>query len=552
MKDLLRLLFLLLAVTVVRVAGEELTESFTGWSDSAFAGVSEYLGRDGVRWETGQATADGLRPRDEGGTSIRFDDEGAPYLVAKGLDGEGFDGGIGRVSFWYRHWDGDGRKIRFVLEYNVDGTGWQTAAGASVTTETEFQRLSHNLNLPNDNIQLRLRTLSNPERLIIDDFTIAPYAADEGKPLIGFQRARSRHQEEEGRVRIPLQVSRPGKARVAVSIVGGTADEDDFRLETASLDVAPDSAAPAVELSLTNDGEQEADETIIIRLEQAEGAWLETVTHTVIISANDSPAVAPSDDLLVIASANITSGNHQEYLEHGERIFRALDADVIGVQEFNIPGGESEREWVSRVFGSEFHYMIEAGEESIPCGIVSRYPILQAGEWDDPQVPNRDFAWATIDIPGDVDLHVISVHFHASGGSPSRAIEAGVVVRKVKATFPSDDYVVLCGDFNSTSREAAEIAKLKEVFFDQNQPVDQNGNGNTNANRNKPYDWVMPNAALLALHSTYSIGGRDFPNGLVFDSRVWQVPPEPVRREDSAAVNMQHMAVVKAYTLPGE
>jgi len=37
--------------------------------------------------------------------------------------------------------------------------------------------------------------------------------------------------------------------------------------------------------------------------------------------------------------------------------------------------------------------------------------IVEAGEWDDPRVGNRDFAWARIDIPGPVDLWAVSVHF---------------------------------------------------------------------------------------------------------------------------------------------
>lgn len=163
---------------------------------------------------------------------------------------------------------------------------------------------------------------------------------------------------------------------------------------------------------------------------------------------------------------------------------------------------------------------------------------------------NRDFAWASIDIPGPKDLHVISVHLHGSGGSSSRNIEAGVIVDQVNATFPADDYIVLCGDLNTDSRGEAAVTTLKQVFSDARVPVDRNGDDDTNLNRNKPYDWVMPNAALEAIHATYELGGRAYPDGLVFDTRLWSPPPAPALSGDSEASMMQHMAVVKAYALP--
>ena len=33
-------------------------------------------------------------------------------------------------------------------------------------------------------------------------------------------------------------------------------------------------------------------------------------------------------------------------------------------------------------------------------GIISRYPILNSGSWDDPQIPDRGFAWAQLALPG--------------------------------------------------------------------------------------------------------------------------------------------------------
>lgn len=259
---------------------------------------------------------------------------------------------------------------------------------------------------------------------------------------------------------------------------------------------------------------------------------------------------AAGGETLVIAAANTTTGNRQHYEGPGERILQALDPDIVGIQEFNVPDAGGIRAWVDRVFGTGFHFSIEPGDELIPCGVISRYPITASGEWQDPQVPDRDFAWASIDIPGEVDLHVISVHFHGSGGSPSRDAEARVIIDRVKATFPATDYIVLAGDLNTSSRTEACITTLEAVFSDARVPVGPGGDDDTNQPRSKPYDRVMPNAPLEALHTTFEFGGKSFPDGLVFDTRQWDPPPAPALTTDSGTENMQHMAVVKAYRLP--
>lgn len=82
-------------------------------------------------------------------------------------------------------------------------------------------------------------------------------------------------------------------------------------------------------------------------------------------------------------------------------------------------------------------------------------------------------------------------------------------------------------------------------------PADQEGNPKTNAGRNKPYDGVVVSPALETLEQPLVIGAHSFPRGLVFDSRVYQplsdVPPMLV--DDSGAVQMQHMAVVRQFLL---
>ena len=46
-------------------------------------------------------------------------------------------------------------------------------------------------------------------------------------------------------------------------------------------------------------------------------------------------------------------------------------------------------------------------------------PILDSGSWDDTLSPNRDFAWARIDVPGPHDLWAVSLHLLTSSTANS-------------------------------------------------------------------------------------------------------------------------------------
>ena len=64
----------------------------------------------------------------------------------------------------------------------------------------------------------------------------------------------------------------------------------------------------------------------------------------------------------------------------------------------------------------------------IPNGIISRFPIIESGSWDDPVLNNREFAWAHLRLPEKRDLWVVSVHLHSKGES-SRATQAAALAK---------------------------------------------------------------------------------------------------------------------------
>ncbi|XXU44198.1 lamin tail domain-containing protein [Sorangium sp. So ce1014] len=255
-----------------------------------------------------------------------------------------------------------------------------------------------------------------------------------------------------------------------------------------------------------------------------------------------------------LMAANLTSGNNQSYDPgHGRRIMQGVQPDIALLQEFNYGGNTTSdiRSFVDVTFGAGFSYYREGGAQ-IPNGIVSRWPIVASGEWDDTSVSNRDFAWARIDVPGPTDLWAISVHFLTSS-SGARNTEADHLVSFIEAHVDEDDYLVIGGDFNTGSRTEACIGTLSEVVVTSAPyPADGNGNGNTNAGRTKPYDWVLVDGDLEPLETAVVIGGSSFASGLVVDTRVYSPLSaiSPALSADSGASNMQHMGVVRDFLIP--
>ncbi|HPB30038.1 MAG TPA: endonuclease [Candidatus Sumerlaeota bacterium] len=251
-----------------------------------------------------------------------------------------------------------------------------------------------------------------------------------------------------------------------------------------------------------------------------------------------------------ITASNLTSGDYQSYEAAGKRILKGLKPDIVLMQEFNFEGTAGD--FIKEVFGEGFQWFIEPGSEQIPNGVVSRWPIIESGEWEDKEVSNRDFAWVRIDIPGPKDLWAVSVHLLTTG-STVRATEASALVQYIQGKVPAGDYLVVGGDLNTNSRTENALQNLSAVVLTGSPyPADQNGNGNTNKSRAEPYDWVLVNSALDGAETSVVIGNSTYTNGLVFDSRVYTPLSEvsPVLSGDSGVSGMQHMAVVRDFLIP--
>ena len=256
-----------------------------------------------------------------------------------------------------------------------------------------------------------------------------------------------------------------------------------------------------------------------------------------------------------VMAANLTTGNKQSYEAPGIRIMQAMKADVILIQELKVASGTVEQ-LVVDVCGAECVYY--RGTGNIPNGVISRFPILESGQWADASVEDREFEWARIDLPGPRDLLAVSVHLLISDGP--RQTQTADLVGYLKANAKGDEYVVLGGDFNTSSYEDMVFATLSEVLsVAAPHPADQMQNPATNTNRllpmkGKPYDHVVASALLRAFEIPVVIGQSSFPAGLVVDTRVYSPIEDlaPALATDSGAVNMQHMGVVRDYRVPTE
>ncbi|MBP9085845.1 MAG: hypothetical protein KBG15_06985, partial [Kofleriaceae bacterium] len=261
---------------------------------------------------------------------------------------------------------------------------------------------------------------------------------------------------------------------------------------------------------------------------------------------------------LRIVAGNLTSGNLPNYDGgHGARIFAALHPDIVLIQEMNSGDNSATalRSFVDATFGAGAYYARGAG--TIPNGVVSRFPIISAGEWTDSQIPNRTFVYARIDLPNSPrDLWAVSLHLSTNG--TLRPLEADELIGLIQAEVPATDYLVLGGDLNTSLRNESAIMKLSAVVQTAvAAPVDQNGLNATNAPRNKPFDWVIADGDLQPFTVSTNIGGITAAAGFVFDTRLFSQAQldagfAPALVGDSAATGMQHMAVARDFVMPAQ
>ncbi|MGD9875080.1 MAG: lamin tail domain-containing protein [Kiritimatiellia bacterium] len=378
---------------------------------------------------------------------------------------------------------------------------------------------------------------------------------------VSFGTSRVYSAEGEASVSLPVTLSSAANATVHVAVAGTALPGGiDFSSSTTLVFSASGSATSNMVFTITDDTLAEGPESARLRLGPVSGVTMGSTTQAVLFVRDN--------DAFSIVTANLTSGTNEvnsttTWDDPGCRILQALCPDVVMMQEWVLKSGTTYRGFVNEHFGTGFSYYVEyqTGLYSQPNGIISRWPITASNEWNDAELSNRDFANVTIDLPGSKDLHAVSVHLKASSletpdeDAATRLAEARALTNYIAlAGWPTGDYVVLGGDLNLTNRTEACLKVLTNVLSDAHQPADQDGDKDTNNGKYRPYDLILPATNLDARHCSITCYGETFANGMVFDTReIWNggLPP-PALANDSDALNMQHLAVMKVFEFENE
>lgn len=237
------------------------------------------------------------------GRAVRLSDVGSSNLEYVGADGNGKDGGVGTISFWYRSWDTSPTAI-YDVEISINNGAYTTIGSQISTASTTYAQWSHTLNNTSDNIKVRV-IHSSGERLIIDDFEITDYTST--NTTVQFDTPTSTLTEDGVFIDICVSITNPSTTvatTVDISLGGGSTatngtDYDDGAGTPAAIAFPQTLTFPAntnadqcLTIYISNDDTLiEADETVVLNLTSPSGGDSasigSTATHTLTILDND-------------------------------------------------------------------------------------------------------------------------------------------------------------------------------------------------------------------------------------------------------------------------
>jgi len=107
-----------------------------------------------------------------------------------------------------------------------------------------------------------------------------------------------------------------------------------------------------------------------------------------------------------------------------------------------------------------------------PNAIVSRFPLINAGTWQDSQATDRNFVWARLQISEKVELWVVSVHLLSQNKTSTvRNKEVQELIGFLQSHVPTDAFLLIGGDFNTKSEKEQCMQTLNQsgvVFLPSN------------------------------------------------------------------------------------
>jgi hypothetical protein len=144
----------------------QVSENFDTYTDGSYGTAVENYGT----FNTFQAMSETNNART--GKAVRIRNTAGSYFEYVG-DGNGIDGGVGVISFWYRSWDPSPTAV-YDVQISINGAAY-TNIGSQISYDSEtYTEWTHTLNNSADDIKLKIIGISG-ERLIIDDFSVTNY-----------------------------------------------------------------------------------------------------------------------------------------------------------------------------------------------------------------------------------------------------------------------------------------------------------------------------------------------------------------------------------------
>ena len=267
----------------------QVSENFDNWSDSSYGSISSY-----GEWVSNKGLTETSGSRS--GKCVRLKNESDSYLEHVGSDGNGKDGGVGVISFWYRSWDSSPTAV-YNVQASINGAAYSNIGNQISTASTTYTEWTHSLNNTENNIKIRIIRVSG-ERLKVDDFSITNFSGS--TPGISLGSVSGNTSESETTATFTAVLNAAPTSDVVVNVTSGdtgevTVSPSTLTFTNANWDDAQTITATGVNDDLNDDN---VDVTITLAVDDASSDddydGISTTT-TVTNEDNDLPTVVISE-----------------------------------------------------------------------------------------------------------------------------------------------------------------------------------------------------------------------------------------------------------------
>ena len=170
---------LFIAICLTSSSFGQITESFDALADGSYGDTEQAHAFDSGQWASLACIINSDKERGGVGRAVRFrhDNDVKSYLEFRGENANGISGGVGTVSLWTRHWnDNGGTGVSFKVEYKQkDESTWTTVGSMTEVTSASYIQQTFTVNQAANDLYLRIISVQNGDRLLLDDFELTGY-----------------------------------------------------------------------------------------------------------------------------------------------------------------------------------------------------------------------------------------------------------------------------------------------------------------------------------------------------------------------------------------